>query len=201
MATSLRPTLAEVLAREYRFEVIPDAEGGYVIRYPELPGCMTQVESLEEVPAAAREIRELWLETEYERNGEPADGTATDEGRPPAPASFTAKSSRTAKESRAAVSDREEPVSRFSDDTRKVLEWVRRADLMRIDGVGSEYSDLLEAVGIRTVTDLSESEAEELSLRIQVVNGEKGLVRRTPSVDEVRKWVVQARSLPRRASY
>ena len=83
MATSLRPTLAEALAREYRFEVIPDAEGGYVIRYPELPGCMTQVESLEEVPAAAREIRELWLETEYERNGEPADGTATDEGRPP----------------------------------------------------------------------------------------------------------------------
>ncbi len=32
-----------------------------------------------------------------------------------------------------------------------VLEWVNRADLMRIKGVGEEYSDLLEAVGVEVV--------------------------------------------------
>jgi len=30
---------------------------------------------------------------------------------------------------------------------KRLLEWVNRADLMRITGVGEEYSDLLEASG------------------------------------------------------
>lgn len=201
MATSLRPTLAEVLAREYRFEVIPDVDGGYVIRYPELPGCMTQVESLEEVPAAAREIRELWLETEYERNGDAPGRVRTVEGRSSKSGSWTVQPARTAKGVRTAAPASKEATSQFGNDARRIVEWVNRADLMRIDGVGSEYSDLLEAVGIRTVALLSESDAEELSLRIQVVNSEKKLVRRTPSLDEVRRWVVQARNLPKHVSY
>ena len=44
--------------------VEPDAEvGGYVIRYPDLPGCMTQVEDEAEIPSMADEIREPWLES------------------------------------------------------------------------------------------------------------------------------------------
>ena len=31
-----------------------------------------------------------------------------------------------------------------------ILEWVNRADLMRVNGVGEEYSDLLEAAGVDT---------------------------------------------------
>ena len=30
-----------------------------------------------------------------------------------------------------------------------ILQWVNHADLMRVKGVGSEYSDLLEAAGVR----------------------------------------------------
>lgn len=59
-------TLPDYLGREYPFNVIADPDGGYVIVYPDLPGCMTQVESVEEIPAAANEIRELWIGTEYE---------------------------------------------------------------------------------------------------------------------------------------
>jgi predicted RNase H-like HicB family nuclease len=60
--------LEETLAQPYRFEVIPDEEdGGFVIIFPDLPGCMTQVETLAEVADAAEEIRLLWLETEFER--------------------------------------------------------------------------------------------------------------------------------------
>jgi antitoxin HicB len=49
-------------ASDYRFTVSPDPDGGYVIEYPDLPGCMTQVESLDEVSGAAGEILELWLD-------------------------------------------------------------------------------------------------------------------------------------------
>ena len=59
-------TLEEALARDYRFDVIADPDGGFVIRFPDLPGCMTQVERIEDVGAAAEEIRTLWLETAAE---------------------------------------------------------------------------------------------------------------------------------------
>lgn len=67
--TEPRRTLADYLAQEYRFNVIAGYpyEGGYVIEFPDLPGCMTQVESLDELVAMANEVRELWIETEYER--------------------------------------------------------------------------------------------------------------------------------------
>ncbi|MCE7929105.1 MAG: toxin-antitoxin system HicB family antitoxin [Chloroflexi bacterium CFX7] len=58
--------LAEHLAVRYPFNVIADPDGGYVIIYPDLPGCMTQVEAVSEIAEAATEIRELWIETEYE---------------------------------------------------------------------------------------------------------------------------------------
>ncbi|MCC7365673.1 MAG: type II toxin-antitoxin system HicB family antitoxin [Dehalococcoidia bacterium] len=67
-ATALmRRPLGHYLGLEYSFDVIADAEGGYVILFPDLPGCMTQVEALDEVSTAAAEIRQLWIETEYER--------------------------------------------------------------------------------------------------------------------------------------
>jgi len=63
-------TLEAALAREYPFNVIADPDGGYVIEFPDLPGCMTQIETLDEVGAMAEEIRTLWLETEYEAGDE-----------------------------------------------------------------------------------------------------------------------------------
>ena len=61
--------LSEYLAVEYPFHVVADPDGGYAILYPDLPGCMTQVESLNEVGPMAEEIRHLWIETQY-RQGE-----------------------------------------------------------------------------------------------------------------------------------
>lgn len=50
---------------DYPWEVIPDSDG-YVIRFPDLPGCMTQVERLHGVGNVAADIRDLWLETARE---------------------------------------------------------------------------------------------------------------------------------------
>ena len=59
--------LGEHLARAYPFDVEADPDGGYVIVFPDLPGCMTQVEHVDEVGPMADEIRRLWIETEFER--------------------------------------------------------------------------------------------------------------------------------------
>ncbi len=54
------------LAQVYPFNAIAD-DGEYVITFPDLPGCLTQVERLEDVGAAAEEARTLWIETAYEQ--------------------------------------------------------------------------------------------------------------------------------------
>jgi predicted flap endonuclease-1-like 5' DNA nuclease len=63
-----------------------------------------------------------------------------------------------------------------------ILEWVNRADLMRIKGVGEEYSDLLECSGVDTIKELRRRNPENLQKALQAVNSEKNLVRRVPSV-------------------
>lgn len=65
-APGTNASLEELLAREYTFHVIADEEGGYVIVYPDLPGCMSQVDSVDEIPEVAEEIRILWLETAHQ---------------------------------------------------------------------------------------------------------------------------------------
>src|SRR5215204_2028513 len=65
MATNTRPSLKDCLAREYPFNVIADPDGGYVIEFPDLPGCMAQVEELNEVGPMAAQIQQLWIETAY----------------------------------------------------------------------------------------------------------------------------------------
>ena len=59
--------LDHYLALEYPFNVVADPDGGYVVLFPDLPGCMTQVERLDEVGPMAEDARLLWLETTYEQ--------------------------------------------------------------------------------------------------------------------------------------
>jgi antitoxin HicB len=60
-----RQPLSHYLALEFPYIVIAD-DGSYFIEFPDLPGCMTQVEEASEIGPAAEEIRALWIETEYE---------------------------------------------------------------------------------------------------------------------------------------
>lgn len=63
----MHPSLADYLSINYPFTVQAEPEGGFVIEFPDLPGCMTQVETSAEIYDAAQEIRELWIETAYEQ--------------------------------------------------------------------------------------------------------------------------------------
>ena len=51
---------------EYPLNLIADPDGGYVVVFPDLPGCLTQGDTPEEAIAMAKEARELWLECEYD---------------------------------------------------------------------------------------------------------------------------------------
>jgi antitoxin HicB len=69
-------TLEMYLARAYPFTVHADPECGYVVVFPDLPGCMTQVDTLDEIGPMAEEARRLWIETEYEQ-GHPIPNPAS----------------------------------------------------------------------------------------------------------------------------
>ena len=82
-----------------------------------------------------------------------------------------------------------------------VLEWVNHADLFRIKGVGEEYSDLLEEAGVDTVVELAQRNAENLLEKMGTINEKKRLVRRLPTLGQVKGWIEQAKKLPRAVSY
>ena len=46
----------------YRMEIVEDKdEGGYVLSYPDLPGCMTCSDSLDDLLELAKDARETWI--------------------------------------------------------------------------------------------------------------------------------------------
>ncbi|HDQ05625.1 MAG TPA: DUF4332 domain-containing protein, partial [Candidatus Bathyarchaeota archaeon] len=75
------------------------------------------------------------------------------------------------------------------------------SDLMRIKGVGEEYSDLLEEAGVDTVVELAQRNPDNLYAKLLEVNEEKNLVRRLPNLEDVTSWVNQAKTLPRKIEY
>jgi len=77
----------------------------------------------------------------------------------------------------------------------QLLKWANMADLMRVSGVGSEYSELLEAAGVDTVKELRNRNAENLAAKMAEVNASKKLTRTVPSEKVVSGWIDQAKSL------
>ena len=79
----------------------------------------------------------------------------------------------------------------------KILEWVNHVDLYRLDGVGSEYSDLLEAAGVDSPVELAHRVPANLAAKLAEVNDAKKLVRRVPTEAVVAGWISQAKSMPK----
>jgi predicted flap endonuclease-1-like 5' DNA nuclease len=96
---------------------------------------------------------------------------------------------------------REELAEKTGISGKLILEWVNRADLFRVKGIGEEYSDLLEASGVDTVPELAQRKPENLYAKLGETNVAKKLVRRLPSQNQVADWVKQAKELPRAITY
>ncbi len=76
-----------------------------------------------------------------------------------------------------------------------LLKWANLADLMRISGIGPQFSELLEAAGVDTVKELRNRNAENLAAKMKVVQQEKRITRTAPGVSTVSRWVAQAKQM------
>ena len=80
-------------------------------------------------------------------------------------------------------------------DEGKILDWVNMADLFRINGIGSQFAELLKAAGVDTVKELRTRNAENLHAALTKTQEEKGLTRVVPPLAKVEDFVAQAKSL------
>jgi predicted flap endonuclease-1-like 5' DNA nuclease len=76
-----------------------------------------------------------------------------------------------------------------------LLDWTNKADLMRISGVGPQFSELLEAAGVDTVKELRNRNAENLTTKMEQVNAVKNLANASPATSTVTEWVEAAKKL------
>ena len=60
-------TLNEYMALPYKMEVVEDKEeGGFIVSFPDLPGCITCGETVESAVANAMDAKKAWLEAALE---------------------------------------------------------------------------------------------------------------------------------------
>lgn len=84
----------------------------------------------------------------------------------------------------------------------QLLKFCNHVDLMRIDGVGSEYADLLEAAGVDSPTELARRNAANLAQTFQELDAARpNWVRRVPSMAMVEGWIAQAKGMEKVLSH
>ena len=91
---------------------------------------------------------------------------------------------------------REELAEATGISSKLILTWVNHADLYRINGVGPQFAELLEASGVDTVKEFARRNAENLVEKMKEVNDQHKRVGRVPSVAEVQRMIEQAKELP-----
>ena len=78
----------------------------------------------------------------------------------------------------------------------QLLKWANHVDLMRIPGVGSEFSDLLEAAGVDSPAELAQRNAANLAQTFQELDAARpNWIRRIPSQETVEEWIKAAKRL------
>jgi predicted flap endonuclease-1-like 5' DNA nuclease len=79
---------------------------------------------------------------------------------------------------------------------KQLLEWVNHADLMRLNGVGSEYADLLEAAGVDSCAELAQRNAANLAQTFLELDAARpNWIRQIPSEATVAGWIAEAKTL------
>lgn len=76
-----------------------------------------------------------------------------------------------------------------------LLRWAHQADMMRVEGVGSEYAELLVVVGVGSIRSLRRQNAETLMETMSQINTWRRIVQRLPTVEIVQSWITAAGSL------
>lgn len=96
---------------------------------------------------------------------------------------------------------RQEVAKECKISEKQLLEWVNRADLTRIKGISTQFSDLLENSGVDSVPELANRKADNLYNTLHEINSKKHFVKRLPSEKEVSRWVTAAKKLPKMVTH
>ena len=84
----------------------------------------------------------------------------------------------------------------------QLLKWANHVDLMRLDGVGAEFAELLEAAGVDSPAELAQRNATNLAQTFQELDAARpNTVRRVPSETAVAGWIAEAKSMQRTVSH
>lgn len=91
---------------------------------------------------------------------------------------------------------RRELAKKLDTSEKALLEFLNRADLDRVAGIGAAYSNLLEEAGVDTVKELSKRVPENLYNKIGEINTAKKITTHPPTMHMVEEWVKEAKVLP-----
>ena len=74
--------------------------------------------------------------------------------------------------------------------------WAEHADLMRIGGVGPEYADVLNQIGIDSVKEFAQRNPKNTLDRIMELDKEKpDVFRKPPTLKQVEDWISEAKEI------
>lgn len=85
--------------------------------------------------------------------------------------------------------------------TAVILKWANMADLMRINGVGPQFSELLKGSGVDTIKELRTRNAANLCTKMAEVNDEKKLARVSPPETTITGWIEAAKGMDPKLTY
>lgn len=104
---------------------------------------------------------------------------------------------------RASSREYREKLSReINVDKSKILEWMNRIDLMRVEGIDPDYANLMEESSVDTVIELSKRNPENLYQKLsEVLDAMPFVVDEKPTLEQVRSWIEKAKILKRLIEY
>lgn len=82
-----------------------------------------------------------------------------------------------------------------------ILTWTNMADLMRLNGVGGQFAELLVGAGVDTIKELRRRNAANLAAKMTEVNEEKQLTKGSVTEEKVQGWVDQAKEMEPAITY
>jgi predicted flap endonuclease-1-like 5' DNA nuclease len=74
-------------------------------------------------------------------------------------------------------------------------ELANRADLMRLKGVGGDFSNLLEEAGVNSCKELQHRTAERLQQTLAELHTSKKIGHHAPTLAQVTEWITEAKAL------
>jgi predicted flap endonuclease-1-like 5' DNA nuclease len=83
---------------------------------------------------------------------------------------------------------------------KQLATWAHQADLMRVQGIGPEFGQLLERSGVESVGELAMRHPENITHLLARVNAEKKLTRAVPALKTVTGWVERAKIMMKESS-